>query len=223
MLQKLPAWVGAGAFILAFAAGAINVFTLESVMHQAVTHHSGSSSSMMLAVSLGNFDLALRLLALIVAFVGGSVLSGYIIRDYHLRLGRRYGVSLMLESAAILAAWALVGPCPLAAQLLLSAASGLQNAMATTYSGAVVRTTHMTGIYTDIGVLLGNRLAGIPMPKRKLRLLSGILAGFLLGGLACGLLYQAIGNAVLAVPATITAVLGIVYYAYRRLHLEKGA
>lgn len=223
MLQNLPAWVGVGAFILAFAAGSMNVFTLESVMHQAVTHHSGSSSSMMLALSFGKFGIAFHLLALILAFVVGSVLSGFIIRDYHLRLGRRYGVSLMIESAAILAAWSVVGPCPFAAQLLLSAASGLQNAMATTYSGAIVRTTHMTGIYTDIGVLIGNRLAGIPMPKRKLRLLSGILAGFLLGGFASGLLYPWIGNAVLALPAVITGALGISYYAYRRLHLEASA
>lgn len=220
MLQKLPAWVGFGAFVLAFAAGSLNVFTLESALHQAVTHQSGNSSSMMLALSLGRLGLAGRFLGLILAFVAGSVLSGFIIRDYHLRLGRRYGASLMIESAVILVALALVGRAPFAAQLLLAAASGLQNAMATTYSGAVVRTTHLTGVYTDLGVLLGNRLAGIPIPGRKLRLLSGILAGFLLGGLVNGLLYPRVGDAVLFLPAAITGSIGLGYYAYRRRHLD---
>lgn len=35
--------------------------------------------------------------------------------------------------------------------MLVSCGCGIQNAMCTTFSGAVVRTTHMTGITTDIG------------------------------------------------------------------------
>ena len=80
MLQKLPAWVGLGAFVLAFAAGSMNVFTLESALHQAVTHQSGNSSSMMLAPSLGRLGLAGRFLGVILGFFAGSVLSGFIIR-----------------------------------------------------------------------------------------------------------------------------------------------
>ena len=156
----------------------------------------------------------------ITAFVAGSTLSGFIIRDSHLKLGRRYGVSLLIESAAILAAWAVFDRGPFIGLLLLSAASGLQNALATTYSGAVVRTTHLTGIFTDIGVLVGNRLAGIPMPDRKLRLLTDILAGFLLGGLTGGLLFPVLGNAVLVVPALISGGTGMLYFMYRRFFLK---
>ncbi len=219
-MHRLPAWVGLGSGVLAFTAGTMNVFTLESALHQAVAHHSGSSSSMMLALSLGHYGLALRFLAIILAFVAGSVLSGFIIRDYHLRLGRRYGVSLMIESACILVAWSLASERPFATQLLLAGASGLQNAMATTYSGAVVRTTHLTGIYTDIGVIVGNRLAGIRSQPGKLRLLAGILAGFLLGGLANSLLFPYLGNGVLAIPAAITGTLGFGYWVYRQLYLK---
>ncbi|MBU0926779.1 MAG: DUF1275 domain-containing protein [Spirochaetes bacterium] len=220
MLSKLPAWVGLGAFLLALAAGAMNVFVLESVVGQAVTHHSGSSSSMMLALSRGEYGRSVHFGLLIIAFVSGSVLSGFIIRDSHLRLGRRYGLSLLLESATVLGAWAAFDANPYAAQLMLSAASGLQNALATTYSGAIVRTTHLTGVFTDIGILLGNRLAGIPMPERKLKLLSDILAGFLAGGLASGLLYPLVGNAVLALPAFICGGIGTVYFVYRRFFLR---
>jgi uncharacterized membrane protein YoaK (UPF0700 family) len=39
---------------------------------------------------------------------------------------------------------------------MLSIACGMQNAMTTRYSGAVVRTTHLTGMVTDVGLLLGH-------------------------------------------------------------------
>ena len=39
-------------------------------------------------------------------------------------------------------------------------ACGLQNALTTSYSGAVVRTTHLSGIITDIGNVLGMACRG---------------------------------------------------------------
>ncbi len=215
MLSKLPVWVWIGALLLAFTAGYVNVFVLESALRQSVTHHSGNASAIALAVARGAYAQALYFFFLVLAFTLGSVLSGFLIRDYHLKLGRRYGVSLMLESVAIVLAWALFERMPRASLLLLSGASGLQNALATTYSGAIIRTTHLTGVFTDIGVLLGNRLAGIAMPEKKLKLLSTIVLGFLLGGLASGLLYPLLGTAVLAVPAFITGSVGISYFLYR--------
>ncbi|HAE22265.1 MAG TPA: DUF1275 domain-containing protein [Spirochaetaceae bacterium] len=220
MLSKLPAWVGIGAFLLAFTAGSVNVFVLESALHQSVTHHSGSASAMALALAQGVYAQAAYFFFLILAFIVGSILSGFLIRDYHLKLGRRYGISLILESLAICLAWALFERAPYASLLMLSGASGLQNALATTYSGAIIRTTHLTGIFTDIGVLVGNRLAGIAMPEKKLKLLSIILLGFLAGGLSSGLLYPPLGSAVLALPAFITGSIGISYFLYRHFGLK---
>ncbi len=214
MLSKLPLWIGTSAFFLAFAAGCINVFVLSSTIHLAVTHHSGTATNLVLSLSRGDFVLAYNSLLIILSFVAGSALSGYIIRDSHLKLGRRYGVSLLLESCLILLAWALFDSQPYAGLLLLAGACGLQNAMATTYSGAVVRTTHLTGLLTDMGVLIGNRLAGIPMPERKFRLLGDILAGFMLGGLASGLLSPILGTNVLIVPAAISGGSALVYFVY---------
>jgi len=219
MLSKLPPWVGIGAFFLALAAGSINVVVLESVIHQAVTHHTGNTSSMMIALAQGHFSMAFHLFLVISAYIAGSVLSGFIIRDSHLTLGRRYGYSLVIETAAILGAWRIFEHSPFSGQLLLSGANGLQNALATTYSGAVIRTTHLTGIFTDIGVLFGNRLAGIPMPPRKLKLLVTIVLGFLSGGLAGGLLFPVVGTAVLVIPASISGSLAAAYFVYRHFFM----
>merc|ERR1719401_1610209 len=53
------------------------------------------------------------------------------------------------------------------APYLCAAACGLQNGMATSYSGAVIRTTHVTGIATDIGLICGRSC--VAFAKRTLR------------------------------------------------------
>ena len=47
-------------------------------------------------------------------------------------------------------------------------ACGLQNSMVATYSGAVIRTTHLTGLTSDMGAAIGNWLAGRPVNKMML-------------------------------------------------------
>ncbi|WP_164176991.1 DUF1275 family protein, partial [Streptococcus pneumoniae] len=69
---------------------------------------------------------------------------------------------------------------------------GLQNAIITKVSQARIRTTHVTGIVTDIGIELGkliywNRSRGegldmVRADRDKLRLLGALLAAFFAGG-----------------------------------------
>ena len=75
-------------------------------------------------------------------------------------MGRRYGVALCVEGGLLLTACYLLNLNSLYGQYCASAACGLQNAMITTFSGAVVRTTHMTGIVTDLGLMIGAKLRG---------------------------------------------------------------
>src|SRR3546814_16692555 len=103
------------------------------------------------------------------AFVAGAALGGLIVQDSTLRLGRRYGVALSLESLMLLAAIPLFRHQHLACPLLAAMACGLQNAMATTYRGPIVRTTHPSRLFTAIGVMLGPVLPGMPVARRGLR------------------------------------------------------
>jgi hypothetical protein len=50
---------------------------------------------------------------------------------------------------------------------LSSAACGLQNALATTDCGAIVRTAHVTGIFTDLGIMMGTKFRGEGFDNRK--------------------------------------------------------
>lgn len=82
--------------------------------------------------------------------------------------------------------------------LLLCFVMGLQNAVITKISGAVIRTTHVTGIATDLGRWLFCNLARnkdfVPRSKRGV-MLGTLLVSFFVGGLAGAIGFQTLGYA----------------------------
>jgi uncharacterized membrane protein YoaK (UPF0700 family) len=106
--------------------------------------------------------------------------------------------------------------------LLAAMACGLQNAMATTYSGAVIRTTHLSGMFTDLGIGLGHALRGLPLQRRRLLLCGLIIACFLAGGIAGAVLFSRIGYRALLLPATLTGLTGVGYVFYRQWQSFSG-
>jgi uncharacterized membrane protein YoaK (UPF0700 family) len=106
---------------------------------------------------------------------------------------------------------------------LASAACGLQNAMVSSYSGALVRTTHMTGLVTDIGTMLGARLRGQPLDRRRVLLYVILLSGFLIGGVVGALAFARLGARALLLPAVGALALAAAYHAVRRQHVSDHA
>jgi uncharacterized membrane protein YoaK (UPF0700 family) len=80
MISRLPRWVWTGAWALAFIAGMINVVGLPGFDHQAISHLTGTTS--LLGVALGRLDTAatFHFLAVLGSFVAGTAISGYIRR-----------------------------------------------------------------------------------------------------------------------------------------------
>lgn len=216
MSVQLPRWVWIGAGALASVAGMVNVVGFLGFEQQAVTHLTGTTSLLGAAIADGDTRAAWHLLGIMLAFMTGAALSGMIVQDSGLRLGRRYGVTLALESLLLFAAIPLFKQQQIFGALLAAMACGLQNAMATTYSGAVVRTTHLSGMFTDLGIGLGHALRGMPLPKRRLMLSALIIAGFLAGGVAGAWLFRRLGYDALLVPATLTGLVGFGYAGYRQ-------
>jgi len=214
MISKLPGWVWAGAWALAFVGGIVNVVGLLGFEHQAVTHLTGTTS--MLAAALASLDGAatLHFVAIIGSFVLGTVISGFIIQDSTLQLGRRYGVALFLESILLFIAVPLLNRHNIFGIYSASCACGLQNAMVSTYSGAVVRTTHVSGMFTDLGIFLGHSLRGLPVDSRRLRLCFLIISGFLCGGIAGAVAFHHLSYSALFIPSALTAVTSFAYGIY---------
>ena len=219
---QLPRWVWVGAGLLACVAGMVNVVGYLSFEQQAVTHLTGTTTLLGEAVAKRDLHAISRLAGVALAFMAGAALSGMIVQDSTLKLGRRYGVALVLESLLLFAAIPLFMQGRLAGPLLAAMACGLQNAMATTYSGAVIRTRHLSGMFTDLGIGLGHALRGMPLQKRRLLLCGLIISGFFTGAVLGALLFVRFGYAALAVPATITGSIGLGYAAHRQLQLRRA-
>ena len=98
MAERLAAWVWVGAAALACVAGVVNVVGFLGFQEQAITHLTGNTS--LLGAALVSRDRAgiAALAAMLAGFVGGAVLGGLIVQDSTLRLGRRYGAALAIES-----------------------------------------------------------------------------------------------------------------------------
>ena len=216
MAERLATWVWVGAAALASVAGIVNVVGFLGFQQQAVTHLTGNTSLLGAALVGGDVDNMIGLAAMLAAFVAGAMLSGLIVQDSTLRLGRRYGVVLTIESLMLLAAVPLFRQQHLAGPILAATACGLQNAMATTYSGALVRTSHVSGMFTDLGIMLGHSLRGLPLARRRLALCSLVISFFFLGGVVGAVLYGGIGYAALYVPAALTGGTGQGYFLYRQ-------
>lgn len=194
----------------------VNVIGFLGFEHQAISHLTGTTSLLGAALAQGDWRAVTHLWGVLIAFCLGAMLSGMIIQDSTLRLGRRYGAVLALESLLLFAAIPLFWRHQILGALLAAMACGLQNAMATTYSGAVVRTTHLSGMFTDLGIGLGHLLRGMPLPVRRLSLSGLIISGFLAGGIIGAWLFSRWQYNALLAPAILTGATGFGYVVYRQ-------
>lgn len=217
MLNKLPKWVELGGFLLAFNAGSINAVGLLGFNHESVSHLSGASTLLAKAAVNSDFANAGHLAFIILCFLLGATLSSLIVGNESLRMGRHYGVALFVESLLLVGATLLLKEGSSYGHFLASAACGLQNAMATTYSGSVVRTTHVTGLVTDLGIAFGGALRGEPLVRRKIQLLGALILGFILGSGTGAYLFQFYSYNTLLFSAALCFLLSISYRILRFL------
>ncbi|MBR0679864.1 DUF1275 domain-containing protein [Roseomonas eburnea] len=208
---------------LCFVAGAINAGGFL-VVGQYTSHMSGIVSAMADHLALGMGTLAAAGLVALLSFMAGAAHSAWLI-NFGRRLGwrSRFALPLLVE-AALLLCFGLMGAL-LDSQVvaipvvpLLCFLMGLQNASITKISGARMRTTHVTGIVTDLGIEIGklfywNR-AGDALPgplvradRAKMRLLGGLLGCFALGGLVGAVCFAWIGLAACLPLAVVLLVL----------------
>ena len=188
--------------LLAFNAGAVNAGGFL-VVHLYTSHMSGFLASLADNLVLGNMALVLGAIGALWAFMSGAGTTAIMVNwARQRRLHSSFALPLLLE-AALMLVFGLVGaitltwPTPFAVPLtvlLLSFIMGLQNATVTKMSSAQIRTTHMTGVVTDLGIEMGKMLywnrTGAPPEQQvranhaRLRLFAGLLAMFLVGGIA---------------------------------------
>ncbi len=222
MISKLPKWIEYGAFILAFVAGCINAIGLLGFEHQSVSHLSGTATLLGTSFLENSFEAMLHLGGILCSFFMGAGFSGFLLHGDTLKLGRHYDTALVAEAALIFSAFYLLSQESFYGHFFASAACGMQNALATTYSGAIIRTTHLTGIFTDLGIMLGSVLRGESFDRRKALLFMLIIIGFILGGTFGAYLFGTLKFKALVAPGCICLVLAACYRLYSRTHTKKA-
>ncbi|MCW5654587.1 YoaK family protein [Hydrogenophaga sp.] len=194
--------------VLAFVAGAANAGGFLAV-GQYTSHMTGILSSVTDHLVLGHFTLAMAAAGSVLAFLLGAMTTAWLVNwGMRQELRSAYGLPLILEAAALLvfglfgAAIGFMTPVflPLTV-VLLCFIMGLQNAVITKISRATIRTTHVTGLVTDLGIELGkllyvNRHPGaepVLADRQRLRVHGQLIACFFVGGLAGALGFKHVG------------------------------
>lgn len=208
--------------MLAAIAGCVNAVGFLSVHQQALCHMSGMMTTLGLNVASLKSEAALQIFGIIAAFFLGSLASGFILRQSSLQIGRRYGVVLAIESALLFLATQFLREGLRSGEFLASMACGLQNAMASSYSGAVIRTTHVTGMVTDLGIACGQMLRGQKVDWHRFQLYGVLLVSFLLGSLLGTLGFMRFGYDTLLFPATFAGATGLSYAIYKHMERRNG-
>jgi uncharacterized membrane protein YoaK (UPF0700 family) len=129
---------------------------------------------------------------------------------------------LLIEAGLLLWAMLSLSRGSNSGHFLASAACGLQNGMVSTYSGAAIRTTHVSGLFTDLGTMLGARLRGHPVDGRKALLFLLLISGFILGGSIGAYSFQRFQFTALVIPASAAGMLAIVCWVYRHVGRVPG-
>lgn len=207
------------ASLLSFVAGLVNVSGLLAVSRLTtnVTGHFGFFAEEM---SKENFATALVYLLFIFFFFFGAFCSNTIVElmsRYNVRFMNTIPVAVeifVLICIGFLEPEVIISNANVIACLLLFA-MGMQNALVTSLSNSVVRTTHLTGLFTDLGIEL-SQLFFYKRTLQQKKLVSSIklrltiIFFFFTGGVAGGWGYRLLGIEIL-LPAAVILFIALVY------------
>lgn len=224
---------------LAFVGGFVN--SAGYVLIGSFTSHvTGNVGRLANDLAYRRYDASAAVMPMVIAFFGGAFVASMAIEsDFFGRTANGYAAALLGE-AVLLMLFTLISrsailPHPRAQDAeaaILCAAMGAQNSLVTRLSGAVVRTTHLTGVFTDLGIeaarwfrwwrgrvstTLRLKLSfGRNPPERpstlKVSLLATIAVTFILGAMAGALLVVRLEQATMILPSV--AVLACAAYAF---------
>ncbi|KAF6669362.1 DUF1275 domain-containing protein [Pantoea sp. EKM101V] len=183
---------------LAAAAGSLNTAAFEIVGFFSA-NMTGNVSLLSDHLAKANPGTGLFFLAIVILFIAGSALSTLVINSGRRRNIRTiYAFVILAEGAALIVLGVIENHFPplspgVVLILSLSFLMGLQNAVVTRISDARVRTTHVSGTATDIGIELAMLFEVLrrkispkeaPLYLSRLRLHVLTLLAFLAGGIA---------------------------------------
>jgi uncharacterized membrane protein YoaK (UPF0700 family) len=202
---------------LAAVAGALNAAAFSAVGFFSA-NMTGNVSSLSDQLATGHWGAGAFYASIVATFILGSATSTLMINAGRRRGVHRIYVYSIVTEAVLLALLGWIetlttGQWHVPLEVLgLAFLMGLQNAVVTRISGARIRTTHVSGLATDIGIELAtgfDMLRGrepsedAAQNREKLALHLHTIIAFLLGGIVGVAAYRAIGGYLFIACATV--------------------
>lgn len=196
---------------LSFVAGLVNITGVLSVA-TLTTNVTGHFAFFAEAISLKDYSKAIMFVAFILFFLLGAFTSNFLVELVSIKYTRFSHTFPMLIEILILS---IIGFSSnfdkeyIAYSLLF--AMGLQNALVTNISQSVVRTTHLTGLFTDLGIELSQLFFYKKAPDKKrlsksIFLRISIILFFFFGCVIGGLSFNSMQLKVLVLAAILLIV-----------------
>ncbi len=219
------------ATVLSFVAGIVNVTGFLSI-HQLTTNVTGHFAQFMYDVENFNFWKGTIYFLYIFSFLLGSFSSSFLMELFkeNKRLNI-FATPILIESLILIAIaltsnfTTIVYPHIIACFLLF--AMGMQNSYVTKISNAIVRTTHLTGLFTDLGIELSQLFFPKTHPNRKkisatIRLRLYIISFFFIGGIIGAICYSSLNLRLNTLFLGAIILLGSLFYDDFRFRLIKA-
>ena len=207
---------------LSFVAGIVNIVGVLSVS-TLTTNVTGHFAFLAEEVSLKNYAKALTFVLYVLSFLVGAFTCNFLVELVAKKKPRiTHAIPIFIEISILttIGFSTHLNPIYIAYALLFS--MGLQNALVTYISQSIVRTTHLTGLFTDLGINLSQLFfikKGIEFKRltKIIFLRISIILFFFIGGVLGGLLFVSFQLKVLlfAVALLLIALFldnAIVYY-----------
>lgn len=211
------------AILLCMTAGIVNTagFLSFNVLTTNVTGHVALLAQ---RIARGDVEAASTVVFWLALFLAGAFFSGVCIRWTGTDKVYSYTLPIVIE-ITLLVVVSYLGITQSSYGIntgyfvgCLLFAMGLQNALVSAISGSVVRTTHLTGMFTDLGIdlseLISHRMPSKEKIKKRVVLRLVIILSFIIGGIIGGLVFADLQYYTFLLPAAIL-ILALFYDVFR--------
>jgi len=214
---SMKAAVGYG-MILSLNSGFVNGICLSGLLSfdgtkQASAAVTGAWTNSALGLANGKMDQFSFNLSCILSYVFGSFSAGYVnpnpkIFEVSVVATRTLFIaaSILLYSASVLCGEEEAGRSYI---LLALIANGIQNSVTSSATGNLVRSSHFSGISSDIGTFLGQFLRGNNDNLLKLKVFSTLALCFWSGGYLSFSMVESFGSSAILVSSALYMILAI--------------
>lgn len=207
--------------VLSLVAGIVNVSGFLSIQ-QLTTNVTGHFAQFIYEIDKLEFWKGTIFIVYIFSFLAGSFSSGLLIEFFrHNKRMNVFVIPILIESLILIFIVTLFNLSGLTYHntiaCLLLFSMGLQNSYVTKISNAIVRTTHLTGLFTDLGIEISQLFFKKDIKDRKdinsvIRLRINIILFFFLGGIIGGFCYSTLTMKLNALLVAVVVLLVSLFY-----------